>query len=227
MLITGTSRGIGSFLVHHYASRGFQVIGCSRSLVDYRYNNYRHYCLDITDEPKVKDMFLDIRHCYNRCDILINNAGIPSFNYALITPLKTIKDVLNINIVGTYLLSREAAKLMQKNKFGRIVNFTSIAVNLNLKGQAIYAASKSAILTFTKIFAKELGTINITVNAVGPNLIKTDFIGSLNEDKLEDLINQQAINRFGNPEDIINVIDFFIKPESNFITGQVIFLGGL
>jgi 3-oxoacyl-[acyl-carrier protein] reductase len=227
MLITGTSRGIGSFLVHNYASRGFQVVGCSRGLADFGYNNYRHYCLDITDEPKVKDMFLDIRRCYNRCDILINNAGISSFNYALLTPLKTINDVLNINIVGTYLLSREAAKLMQKNKFGRIVNFTSIAVNLNLKGQAIYAASKSAILTFTKILAKELGPMNITVNAVGPNLIKTDLISSLTEDKLEDVIKQQAIPRFGNPEDIVNVIDFFIKPESNFITGQVIFLGGL
>jgi 3-oxoacyl-[acyl-carrier protein] reductase len=227
MLITGTSKGIGRHLVHHYINQEFEVVGCSRSPVDYDFPNYQHFCLNITDEPEVKKIFRMIQAKYNRLDVLLNNAAIMSTNYALLTPLKTVQEILNTNISGTFLLCREAGKLMQKNLFGRIVNFSSMSVRLKIEGEAVYAASKAAIITLSEILAKELARFNITVNVIGPNLIETGIIASLPKEKKQALIELQAIHRLGELKDITNVVDFFIKPESDFITGQVIYLGGI
>jgi len=227
ILITGTSKGIGKYLAHYYIEKGYQVIGCSRRTVNYKLDNYRHFCLDVTDEREVKRMFAEIRKTYKRMDVLINNAGIASMNHILLTPLKTVKEIFGTNFFGTFLYSREAAKLMRRNKCGRIVNFTTVAVPLKLEGEAIYASSKAAIITLTQILARELAEYNITVNAVGPTPIKTDLIRSLPDEKIISLIQRQAIKRFGEFRDVSNVIDFFLKPESDFITGQVIFLGGV
>ena len=227
MLITGTSRGIGKFLANYYAEKGFQIVGCSRNPVEYTIENYKHYCLDVTDELLVKNMFKELRQTYNRLDILINNAAIMSTNHAILTPFKTVQDILNINVTGTFIFCREAAKLMQKNKFGRIVNFTSISSRLKIEGEAIYAASKSAIVTLSQILAKELAHYNITVNVVGPNIIKTDILASLTPEKIQNIIDHQAIRRWGEFKDVSNVIDFYIDEKSDFITGQVLFLGGV
>jgi len=227
MLITGTRKGIGKYLAEYYVSKGYKVVGCSRSNIDYELENYRHFCLDVADESKIKDMFKEIRKEYGRLDVLINNAGIASMNHILLTPLKTIQNILNTNVVGTFLFCREAAKLMQKKQYGRIVNFATVATPLKLEGEAIYASSKAAVVSLTEVLARELASINITVNSVGPTPIKTDLIRSVPKDKMDALLNRQAVKRFGEFNDISNTIDFFIQPESDFITGQVIYLGGV
>jgi 3-oxoacyl-[acyl-carrier protein] reductase len=227
ILITGDRKGIGKYLVEYYLSKNYTVIGCSRKPVDYKHSNYRHYSLDITDEPKVRSMFVDIRKTYQRIDVLINNAGIASMNHILLTPLSTAQKILNTNIGGTFIFCQEAIKLMKKNKTGRIINITSVASPLKLQGEAIYASSKAAIINFTQILAKEIGGYGITVNAVGPTPVRTDLIKGVSEEKLNKVIGLQAIQRFGELRDISNVIDFFIQPESDFITGQVIYLGGV
>jgi len=227
MVITGTRKGIGRHLAHYYTAKGFQVMGCSRKDVDFQLENYRHFCLDVTDESRVKEMFAEIRKTYQRLDILINNAGIAAMNHSLLTPMETVQKVLGTNVTGTFLFCREAAKLMKKNLYGRIVNFTTVAVPLKLAGEAIYAASKAAVISLTQVMARELADFNITVNAVGPTPIGTDLIRSVPEEKIQALIRQQAIRRIGKMEDVANVIDFFINPKSDFITGQVLFLGGV
>jgi 3-oxoacyl-[acyl-carrier protein] reductase len=227
MLITGTRKGIGRYLVEYYVDNGFQVIGCSRNNVDYAFDNYQHLCLDVADERKVKAMFAEVRKKYGQLDVLINNAGIASMNHILLTPLKTVQNLLNTNVIGTFLFCREAAKLMKRNHYGRIVNFATVATPLKLEGEAIYAASKAAIVSLTEILAKELAEMGITVNAVGPTPVETDLIRSVPQEKIDALLSQQSIHRLGEFRDIFNVIDFFIRPESNFVTGQVIFLGGI
>lgn len=227
MIITGSSKGIGRNLVEYYVKKGIKVIGCSRQAVDYEFENYQHFCLDVSDENAVKKMFSEVRKKHNCLDILINNAGMASMNHFLLTPVRTVHQVINTNLVGTFLFCREAAKLMKKNKYGRIINFTTVAVPLKLEGEAIYASSKAAVMSLTGILAKELAEFGITVNAVGPTPTKTDLIRSVPQEKLDALLRQQAIHRFGEFRDIINVIDFFIRPESDFVTGQVIFLGGV
>jgi len=148
-------------------------------------------------------------------------------NHALLTTMDTVHKIYGTNVFGTFLFCREAAKIMQRNQYGRIVNFSTVAVPLKLEGEAIYASSKAAVVSLTQILARELADIGITVNAIGPTPVKTDLIRSVPVEKIERLIKKQAIHRYGEYGDIINVIDFFIKPESNFITGQVIYLGGV
>ena len=227
MIITGTRKGIGKYLAEYYVEKKYQVIGCSRSNVDYKLDNYQHFSLDVCDEKNVKRMFSQIRKSYGRLDILINNAGIASMNHALLTTMDTVYKIYGTNVFGTFLFCREAAKLMQRNQYGRIVNFSTVAVPLKLEGESIYASSKAAVISLTQILARELANIGITVNAIGPTPVKTDLIRSVPVEKLERLIERQAIHRYGEYGDIFNVIDFFIKPESDFITGQVIYLGGV
>ena len=227
VLITGTRKGIGNELARYYVEKGLQVIGCSREPFKEDLKNYHHFCLDVADEAQVKQLFVEIRKQYNRLDILINNAGIASMNHILLTPLATVHKILNTNFIGTFLFCRESAKLMQKNKYGRIVNFATVAVPLKLEGEAVYAASKSAIVSLTEVLARELAEFGITVNAVGPTPIETDLIRSVPKEKIDSIIQRQAVHRLGKFTDVSNVIDFFIKPESDFITGQVIYLGGV
>lgn len=227
LLITGTSRGIGKYLAGYYAAQGYQVIGCSRRPASVHMANYQHFCLDITDEGNVKQMFSEIIKEHGRLDVLINNAGIASMNHLLLTPIKTVRNIFEINFIGTFLCSREAAKLMKRQGAGRIVNFTTVATPLKLEGEAIYASSKAAIISFTQIIARELAAFGITVNAIGPTPVQTDLIKSVPAEKIDQLLARQAIKRFGEFSDIANVIDFFIRPQSDFITGQVLFLGGV
>jgi 3-oxoacyl-[acyl-carrier protein] reductase len=227
VLITGSRKGIGYQLVQHYLTNGCVVIGCSRSESELNHNNYYHYILDVSDEENVSLMFSDIRKKFKRLDVLINNAGMASLNHSLLTPVSTVKKLFDTNFLGTFIVSRQAVKLMQKNKFGRIINFSTVAVPLNLEGEAIYASSKCAVEQFTKIFSKEVSSMGVTVNLIGPTPIQTDLIKAVPKSKIDELLNQQAIKRLGEFEDVINVIDFYIKKESNFITGQTIYLGGV
>src|SRR4030095_6909068 len=227
LLIAGASKGIGRALVEHYASKHCQVIGCSRSPFEGEFANYRHYRLDVADESAVKKMFAEVRQTEKRLDVLINNAGVASMNHSLLTPMTTVNKIMQTNFIGTFLLCREAARLMQPNHYGRIVNFATVAVPLKLEGEAVYAASKAAVISLTQILAREFADFGVTVNAIGPTPIKTDLIGGVSSEKLDALIERQAIKRYGEPRDVIQVIDFFVQPASYCVTGQVIFLGGV
>ena len=226
VLITGASRGIGLYLTQYYLGKGYCVVGCSRSESTLSHVNYSHHCLDVSDEKAVKTLFSTIRKAHKRLDILINNAGIASMNHALLTPLATVEKVFSTNVFASFLFCREAVKLMRKNSYGRIVNFSTVAVPFALEGEAIYAASKSAVESLTKILAKEFAEFGVTVNALGPTPILTDLIKNIPEDKLDRLLEKQSIKRFGKMADVSNAIDFYIQPDSEFITGQVLYLGG-
>jgi 3-oxoacyl-[acyl-carrier protein] reductase len=227
LLITGASRGVGRFLAEHYLARGFHVVGCSRGPSDLAHARYAHHCLDVADEAAALGVFSGIRKTWGRLDVLINNAGIAAMNHALLTPVAAVESVLRTNVAGTFLFCREAAKLMQRHKSGRIVNFTTVAVPLKLEGEAAYAASKAAVITLTEILAREFAPYGITVNAVGPTPVRTDLIRHVPEEKLRALVARQAIPRFGEFRDIANVVDFYISPASDFVTGQTLFLGGV
>ena len=227
MIITGTRKGIGRHLAEHYAAAGYQVVGCSRGPLDDRLDNYRHFSLDVCDERAVTRMFSEIRKTYGRLDVLVNNAGVSALNHSILTPVKTVQRILDTNVVGTFLFSREAAKLMMKNKWGRIINFVSFAIPFKVEGDAIYAASKAAVASLTEVMAREYAELGISVNAVSPPAIQTDAVRKIPRETLEGLLERQAIHRFGTPEEVRNVIDFFIQPESEMVTGQIVYLGGI
>jgi len=227
MLITGSRKGIGRYLAEYYIGKGYQVEGCSRGNSDLDDPKYNHHIVDICDESQVREMIGSIRRRHGRLDITINNAGIASMNLFLLTPEHIASKILNTNLIGTFIVCRESAKLMKKHRYGRIVNLSTIAVPMKLEGEALYAASKNAVTTFSKIIAKELSSFGITCNIVGPAPIETDLIKSIPDGKIDEIIERLAIKRLGKFVDVANVIDFFIKPESDYITGQIIYLGGV
>ena len=227
MVITGTSRGIGRHLACYYCSNGYRVVGCSRSEPEKAPGGYEHYRLSVDDENDVIHMIASVARRYGRIDVLVNNAGIASMNHSLLTPLSTVSEIFSTNVFGTFLFVREVAKVMSHRRCGRIVNFTSVAAPLNLEGEAAYAASKAAVESLTRILARELAPFNITVNAIGPTPLPTDLIKNVPRNKIDDLLKLQAIKRLAKHADIANVIDFFIREESDFVTGQVVYLGGV
>ena len=227
LLITGNRKGIGRSLTEYYLEMGNTVIGCSRGVSDLKNKKYHHFICDVSNEKEVINLVKDCIIKFKKIDVLINNAGIASLNHSLLTPGETLKKVFKTNFDGSFYFSRECAKYMKRNKFGRIVNFSTVAVPLNLEGELIYASSKSAVEKMSTILSRELSKFNITVNVIGPTPIKTDLTRVVPNDKLNKIINDQSIKRFGEMSDIINVINFYISNKSDFITGQKIYLGGL
>lgn len=226
-LITGASKGIGRYLAEHYLAGGHVVIGCSRGDSDLVAERYTHATLDVADEERCRSLMASIRQRFGRLDNLINNAGVAAMNHALLTPLSTLERVLRTNVEGTFLFSREAAKLMQRSGGGRMVNFSTVAVALDLEGEAAYVASKAAVEALGRVLAREFAPYRITVNTVGPVPIETDLTRGVPRDKLDRLVSRQAIKRFGEFEDVANVVDFFLSERSSFVTGQCVYLGGV
>ncbi len=227
VLITGARKGIGRFLVDHYLAKGWEVVGCSRGESTVSHDRYSHHQFDISEDREVITAVNEIVAAKGRLDALINNAGVASMNHSLMTPTSTLERVFRTNTFGTFVVSREAAKAMVRQKHGRIVNFSTVGVPFRLDGECAYNASKAAVEMMTRIMAKELGSFNVTVNAVGPTPMDTDLIKGVPPQKIEDLLARQGIKRFASLEDVANVTDFFLSDHSSMITGQVIYLGGV
>jgi 3-oxoacyl-[acyl-carrier protein] reductase len=224
--ITGASRGIGRFLAETFLDRQWIVFGCSRGASELKQERYRHFAMDVADERSVVGMFAAIRQSGRPLYALINNAGIASMNHALTTPAATMERLFRVNALGTMLCSREAAKQMLQRQTGRIVNLATVALALDLEGESAYVASKAAIVAYTRVLAREVGPQGITVNAIAPNPIKTDLIAGVSKEKLDALVRRQAKARYGTVQDVLRVVDFFLDPENDLITGQTIYFGG-
>src|SRR3982751_4535687 len=188
VLISGSSSGIGLHLAKHYLERGWSVVGCARHAAPLAHERYVHFAVDVTDEAAVERMFGEIRTRFGALHAIVNNAGVASMNAIARTPADTARQVLEINVLGTFLVTHAGLRLLRRAKSGRIVNVTTIAVPARLAGEAIYAASKSAVETFTRIAAKEFGPFGITCNSVGPSPIRTRLTNAVPVTKLQALV---------------------------------------
>ena len=229
ILITGTSRGIGEQLATYFCESNYLVLGCSRSPIhNIKHPHYHHYQANISKEEDVLKMFQNIRTNHKKLDVIVNNAAINlTLSLALMTSSKHALETISVNFMGTFLVSREAAKLMMRSRGGRIINMGSMATRHEVFGESIYTASKAAVIALTRVMAKELFPSGITCNVVAPAAVKTPLMANVNKDALKEVLQRNAISELGTVQEIAHVIKWLALPESGTITGQTIYLGGV
>lgn len=235
-LVTGGSRGIGRAVVSAIASLGAQVI------INYRNNTgaaeqtlqqlraqggMGELCpFDVAREEEVEEAVKKIVDQYKKIDILINNAGVTSDNLLVRLKSGDWDQVLGVNLKGTAHCTKAVCRGMIRERYGRIVNLTSVVGLMGNAGQSAYAASKAGIIGFTKAMARELAPRGITVNALAPGFIDTEMTAKLSEKAREDYLHSIPLGRFGTGEDVAEAVCFLIGPGAGYITGQVISING-
>ena len=228
VFISGASRGIGESMAKHFAKSNFNVVGTSRNnfKFDDDLENLLPLKLDVTSRNDVKNCFDELKSKNLLPDILINNAGITADQLFLRMSDDDWDDVINTNLTGTFNLTKIFLKNMIKNKFGRIINISSISGLMGNPGQVNYSSSKAALNGFTKSLAKEVGSRNITVNCVAPGFIDTDMTSYIGNNERNEILKQIPLNKFGLPEDISKLVMFLMSDEASYITGQTISIDG-
>lgn len=235
-VVTGATRGIGREIVFTLAENGANVAINYRTLNEdverlieelksYGTNIVAVKC-DISDEEEVKNFIAESKKQLGSIDILINNAGITKDGLLMRMKEKDFSDVLDVNLKGTFITTREAASIMMKQRHGKIINISSVVGVIGNAGQCNYAASKAGVIGFSKSVARELASRNITVNVVAPGFINTDMTGVLPEKVKESMLQGIPLKRIGEPKDIANAVLFLASDLSNYITGQVINVDG-
>ena len=228
IFISGASRGIGKSMAQHFAKSNFNVVGTSRNnfKFDNDLENLLPIKLDVTSRNDVKDCFDELKSKNLLPDILINNAGITADQLFLRMSDDDWDNVINTNLTGTFNLTKIFLKNMIKNKFGRIINISSISGLMGNPGQVNYSSSKAALNGFTKSLAKEVGSRNITVNCVAPGFIDTDMTSYIGDNERNEILKKIPLNKFGLPEDISKLVMFLMSDEASYITGQTISIDG-
>jgi len=234
-VVTGGARGIGRAIGEGLAQRG-----CHIAVADINADEAHGTAmmltslgvkaigikLNVSNSEEVKRVFEDIRKEFNRVDILVNNAGITRDGLLLRMKEEDWDSVININLKGVFLCSKEAIKGMSQQRYGRIVSLSSVAAFAGNPGQANYGASKAGIAGLTKTLAKEYASRGITANAVAPGFIQTAMTDILPEKVKEEVKKQIPIGRFGTVKDVADAVIFLASPDSGYITGQVIHVNG-
>ena len=223
VLITGANRGIGKGIAQSLLSSGFQILATSRKIenFDFNHENLTKASLDIGDTKAVAE-FEKVVEEFNP-SILINNAGITKDNLFLRMTEDDWNEVINTNLTGVFRVTKLVAKGMLKQRWGRVINISSIAGIMGNPGQTNYSASKAAVDAFTRSLAKELGSRNITVNSIAPGFIETDMTEGILDKSIIDKI---PLKRAGTVEDITSLVNFLCSDESNYITGQTLVVDG-
>lgn len=235
-LITGAARGIGKEIAITLAEAGFDIALNYRTktdeLVDLknRIEENKVKCLlvqgDVSKFEDTERITKETIDEFGKIDVLVNNAGITKDTLLLRMKQEDFTNVIDVNLVGTFNMTKNVAGYMMKARQGKIINVSSVVGVSGNAGQANYSASKAGIIGFTKSLAKELASRNILVNAVAPGFIGTDMTNVLKEDVKDKILEQIPLNRIGNAKEVANVIKFLASDESSYITGQVINIDG-
>ena len=235
-LVTGGSRGIGkavclmlakegAFVYVNYSSNEQKALDVVKEIKDAG-GDAKALGFRVQEKQEVENAINQIKEEKGKIDILVNNAGIARDSLLIRAKDEDWAQTLDVNLTGVFYVSKEAAKLMLKEKYGRIVNISSVVGQMGNIGQCAYSASKAGVIGFSKSLAKELASKNITVNVVAPGFIETDMTNSLNDKVKDGILSQIPVNRFAKPSEVANAVGFFVSPDSSYITGQIIGVTG-
>lgn len=235
-IVTGASRGIGRAIAIELAKRGANVLvnyaGSEAAAIETA-NACKEFGVeaiickaDVSNTEEVAAMVEKANETFGKIDILVNNAGITRDKLVMAMSEEDFDDVISINLKGTFNCTKMVSKLMMKQRYGRIINISSIIGVRGNAGQTNYAASKAGIIGITKSVAKELAARNITVNAIAPGMIETDMTDVLSDKVKEAMLSSIPAKRAGKPEDIAHAVVFLASKEAEYITGQTICVDG-
>jgi 3-oxoacyl-[acyl-carrier protein] reductase len=235
-LVTGGSRGIGRATVLALARLGAHVIinyrdnlaAAEATLGDLLASGGRGelYPFDVSDEKQVDEAVKKIVDHHKKIDILINNAGVTSDNLLIRVKPEEWDQVVGTNLKGAFFCTRAVTRVMIRQRYGRIVNLSSVVGQMGNAGQSIYAATKAGILGFTKAVAREVASRGVTVNAVAPGLIETEMTAQLPAKLQEEFLHSIPLGRFGHCEEVAALVAFLAGPDAGYITGQVMSVNG-
>ncbi|AMN35601.1 3-oxoacyl-[acyl-carrier-protein] reductase [Clostridium perfringens] len=235
-IVTGGTRGIGRAIALKLADHGANIVINYRnsdkeaeelkSILEERGVKVLTVKCDISNFEDSKNLMDKCKEVFGKIDILVNNAGITKDTLIMRMKEEDFDNVIDVNLKGTFNCAKHASAIMLKQRFGKIINMTSVVGIAGNAGQVNYAASKAGVIGLTKSLAKELGSRGITVNAVAPGFINTDMTASLSEKVKEEASKNIPLKRLGDPEDVANLVGFLASDAANYITGQVINVDG-
>lgn len=234
-LVTGAGRGIGKGIATTLAAQGVHVICVSRSEnscgavaeeILASGGKASHAAVDVSDKEAVKEAAAKALEAHGVVDILVNNAGITKDNLAMRMTEDDFDDVLHTNLSSAFYWSKALLRPMTKKRWGRIINISSVIGLMGNAGQANYAAAKAGVHGLTKSLAKELAARQVTVNAIAPGFITTDMTNKLNQEQQDGIMSVIPLKRFGQVEDISNLVEYVASEQASYITGQVFTVDG-
>ena len=228
-LVTGASRGIGQAISLQLKEDGYRVLGTattSSGIKSLKDKGIEGLELDLNSPNSKETFWQEIESKEVNISILVNNAGITRDNIVLRMSDNEWQDIMNVNLNGTFYLTKKILKMMLKLKWGRVINITSTSASIGNKGQSNYSAAKAGVEAFTKSLAREVGKRNITINSIAPSFISTDMTEQNDAVNSQDLINEIPLGRFGKPEEVAHLASFLCSEEASYITGQILHING-
>ncbi len=224
IVVTGASRGLGFAIANRLLDLGEEVFGLARNVEAL---DFPAAACDVSDAHAVRAIARKIQSDGVNVQGLVNAAGVASMNLTLMCPPLQLERIVQINLLGTIYCSQAFAPLMVRHKYGRIINFSTIAVSLGLPGEAVYSGSKAGVEGFSRSFAREVSDFGINVNCVAPGPIQTDLLRGVSAKQIDKIVSQQIIRRQFTADDVCDVVELLLSEKSGSISGEVLHVGGV
>ena len=224
IIVTGASRGLGAAICERLRSKGVEVYGIARDASSLNFNGQS---CDVSSYENIKLVAQMLKKNKTKVTGLINAAGIASMNLAITTPPLSTQKIIQTNLIGTIYCCQLFSPLILRHKTGSIINFSTIAVSLGLKGESIYAASKAGVEGFSRAFSREMADFNVRVNCIAPGPINTDLLKGVTQMQVDAIVKQQIMQKQFTPSTVCDLVETLLDNKANMLSGQVFHIGGV